>query len=814
MNVPCRHCGEKCPPDPITVQGENFCCQGCSVVFSILSENNLLDFYTHNENAGLKQNTGSSENYSHLDEPSVAASIVDFQNDKVVRVRLHLPTIHCSSCLWLLENLHRIEPAIVHVNVLFGSKEAQITYRADRLSLRTLSELLARIGYPPTFNRTSSDRVGRDDPNRGLIIRVGIVGFLFGNIMLMSFPEYLTHDAEVLGKYGKAFAWINLILAIPVIVVGARQYFVSAWKGLRMRRLNIDVPIAIGISAIFVRSVIEIVSGSGPGYLDSMAGLVFFLLVGRWFQGRMHHQLSFDHDHRSYFPLAVTRISEEGEQSILINELEIGDLIRVRTGEIIPADSLLLSSVGYIDNSFITGESDENVYTKDQRVYAGGKNGGGALKLQVMKKVDQSYLTSLWNSSAFQKQKNELGSMVDIAARYFTPTILLISITTLVYWYFHDPSLMWHAFSAVLIIACPCALALTIPFTLGHARYILGRAGLYARNVSTLENLSQVRDFVLDKTGTLTESSSAELEFVGDDLSRIERFALQKLAAQSSHPVSRAIAGALQPGDIILEEVRELAGAGIMGKADDMELRLGSSEFTNNQNPVGLTDGGTWVSINGARRGYFLVKKKLRANIPDLINELKAIGDLHLISGDNEEQASEMENLLGAQAIMRFNQKPEDKMVYIGSLQGQGCKVAMIGDGLNDAGAFKQSDVGIAIVDDVHGFSPACDLILRADSLVLLSNAISYVKRCMDVVRMSILLSFAYNVVGILFAVQGLLSPVVAAVLMPLSSISIMAIGTTGSQLIAGKMGLLKNDSGGNISVSKEPERSKSPALI
>lgn len=806
MSKPCQHCGEPCPPS--SSEKDTFCCTGCRTVYDLLSANDLLDFYTLDQDAGRNQRNSTPSDLSFLDEESIAETLYQFDNGQVATIKLKLPTIHCSSCLWLLENLHRIDKGITRVNVLFGTKEAFITFRKSEITLRALAELLSRIGYPPDFNRAVGRENSSASGSKQLLIRIGVVGFLFGNIMLMSFPEYLTHDEEILGRHGRSFAWINLILSIPILFLGAREYFISAFRGIRTLRLNIDVPIALGISAIFIRSLFEIISGTGPGYLDSMAGLVFFLLVGKWYQSRLHEHLSFDHDHKSYFPLAVTKVTDGLEESILIASLKPDDTIRVRSGELIPADSELLSDRATVDNSFITGESVDKRYQLSDKLFAGARNVGKAIDLRVIREVDESYLTSLWNAPAFQKPRSDRALWTDRAAVYFTPIILIIALITLVYWGIQDPSRMWYAFASVLIIACPCALALTVPFTLGHARYVLGKRGIYSRNVATLERLSEVKNMVFDKTGTLTKSEVEVTGFSGTKLSEESQMAIQAVAAQSGHPNSRAIARKLPAGSIEVSEINEIPGEGIEGVLNSDHIRIGSSTFVGDHGSQG-----TFVSINGEVVGHFTFRKQLRREVRSLIDELKGTMRLHLLSGDDRQQEKEMKELLGPDAALHFHQKPADKMNYISTLQDREGATAMVGDGLNDAGAFKQSDVGIAVVEDIHGFSPACDLIIRADRLDQIPHLLQYVNKCRNVVRSAIGISFIYNIIGISFAAQGLLSPVIAAILMPLSSVSIIIYGTIGSHMMAKKSGLTATDHAMMRAPRQQVDKTPTPAL-
>ncbi|MEO1715224.1 MAG: HAD-IC family P-type ATPase, partial [Bacteroidota bacterium] len=354
-------------------------------------------------------------------------------------------------------------------------------------------ELLASIGYAPTISLESSEQSQKRPVDRKLYFQLGVAGFAFGNIMLMSFPEYLGMQQHPDHSIVQLFGYLNILLALPVLLYSGGDYLRSAFLGLRHFHLNMDVPISLGMLALFTRSAYEILAGVGAGYMDSLAGFIFFLLIGKWFQQRTYQHLSFERDFRSYFPIAATVIEEEEERIVPVKDLEIGQVIRIRNGELIPADGKLMEGKGLIDYSFVTGEAQPVSKVASESLFAGGRQTGGAITVELKKRVDQSYLTSLWNDQAFQKEVHgQTSRLADRVAQYFTAAILLIAAGTLMYWLPKDWTTAINAFSSVLIIACPCAVALSVPFTFGNSMRILAKQGFFLKNVETIESLSEI----------------------------------------------------------------------------------------------------------------------------------------------------------------------------------------------------------------------------------------------------------------------------------------------------------------------------------
>ena len=516
----CAHCGDHCEDSTITSEEEIFCCLGCRTVFEIIHENGLDAYYRLESQPGLslKHNRGK-DYFGFLDNPLIRRKLLSFESAGISKINLYIPSIHCSSCIWLLENLYTLHKGVSKSEVNFPKKELFIDYDPSQISLRELVELLSSLGYEPELSLEDSidENKMKDRSNRILLIKIGVAGFCFGNIMLLSFPEYLGLDLLLEDDFGKFFSLVNILFALPVVFYSAWGYYDAAFRGLLHRSMSIDVPIAIGIFTLFFRSIYEVISQTGPGYFDSLSGLVFFLLIGKWFQNRTYASLLFDRNYKSYFPIAVTRLLENGTESIQIEELKEDDIILIRNGELIPSDAELLSEEAYIDNSFVTGESKPVVMHKGDYIYAGGRQKGSAIRLLVRKEVSQSYLTQLWNDEAFSKNK-VLGRkvLVDKISKHFTWIVLGIAISSSLFWLFYDPAKVINVFTAVLIVACPCALALSTPFAVGTALRILGRNGCYLKNGEIVEEIRTINHIVFDKTGTITYNNEGGTRFNGD----------------------------------------------------------------------------------------------------------------------------------------------------------------------------------------------------------------------------------------------------------------------------------------------------------
>lgn len=551
--------------------------------------------------------------------------------------------------------------------------------------------------------------------------------------------------------------------------------------------MNIDAPIALAILVTFIRSVYEVWSGTGGGYFDSMTGIVFFMLLGRVLQDKTYQQLSFDRDFTSYFPLAVTALKEGVQTPTRLPDIKIGDTLLIHNEELVPADGILVRGKALIDYSFVTGESALVPKETGEIVYAGGRQSGSNIELLVVKEVAQSYLTRLWSKEEFQQEAAEKSkSFVHRVSKYFTWMVLSVAITAGISWWVYDPGKIPDAVTAVLIVACPCALLLSNTFTNGNVLRILSANGLYLRSAQTIEDIAGAGHIVFDKTGTLTSAHLQEITYSGISLTARQQQAIGALAAQSQHPLSRMIADHIGKNTRIpVEGFGEIPGQGIAGFVDDELISIGSKQFVTGKKESSDGHQEVFVAIDNKTFGSFIFHNNYRHEVPALLSKLSEKFRLSVISGDNAAEGKRLALLLGKNADVLFHQSPEDKLDYIRQLQQQGEKLIMIGDGLNDAGALKQSNAGIAITEDSNNFTPASDAILEAKQLSKLDRFIQLCKTNKRIVVASFVLSIVYNIVGLYFAVQGVLSPLVAAILMPASSLSILLISFGGSNLAA-----------------------------
>ncbi len=801
-DIICSHCGETCDSDSIKSETMVFCCIGCKTVYEILSENNLCNYYDLNKNAGVSlKSKNFSGKYDYLEEPKIEAAILDFKSANINKVTLYLPSVHCSSCIWLLENFQKIQNGVYYSQIDFLQKKLNLSYDPTKTTLKIIVELLATLGYEPQINLSSAKKeIKNNSENQKLLLKIGLVGFCMGNIMLLSFPEYFHLNLNIKSDVilQKFFLYLNFLLSLPVYFYGSSDYLKKAWlsakeliKGQSVY-LSVDFPIALGISALFFRSTYETIVLNQAGYWDSLSGLVFFLLLGKWVQQTTFGYLSFERNYTSYFPLAVKVIKSNTQHSYInIDELTKDQIIEIRNEELIPADSILISGTGLIDYSFVTGESIPTEVNLGEKVYAGGKQIGNTIQLEIEKPVSKSYFTQLWNNEAFNKKKaTNPTHLADVFSKYFTFIAVSIACFTAVYWHYHNPELQWSAFTAVLMVACPCALTLSMPFTMGAVLRIFGKNKFYVKNQDVIQHLNEIDVVVFDKTGTLTTGKDSEINYKGIPLSETQQKDIKTLVSQSLHPLSKALNSLWNTdikSDVTPKNYEEIKGKGISGHINENKIRLGSEVWILGKESI-LDHQKTTVhvEINLKYLGYFEITTPTREGIEKLFIDLNSKYELALLSGDNAASAKQFEKYFN-EKNMHFRQSPQDKLDFVKKLQEEGKKVLMVGDGLNDAGALKQSDVGIVIAEDAHAFTPACDAILDADGFKKIFDFLNFGKIALNTVKISFLLSLIYNFLAITWAASGSLSPIKAAIFMPISTITVVGLAVLLTEYFAHK---------------------------
>jgi len=782
----CYHCGEDLPKVKYQLDDKGFCCAGCMAVFKILSENNLCNYYVYNSTPGQRfKNDGHLE---YLEEPKIIDQLLDYKHESSSIITFYIPAIHCSSCIWLLEHLYKINPAIFSSRIDFLKKQVTISFNHEEISLRQLVETLNQIGYEPLISLQDVVKAHSSSVDKALVLKIAVSGFLMGNVMLFSFPEYFGLSGFE-KQFQSLFGWLNLAFSIPAAFYCGHDYFISAITSIRHKHINLDTPLALIIAVLFLRTAFEIIFSIGPGFADTLTGLVFLLLMGKWLKQRTYHHISFDRDYRSYFPIAVTTLKNDKEKPVSINEIKIGDRLWIRSGELVPADAILMKGDAWMDMSFVTGESAPVHKVLGEIIYAGGRQTSEAIELEVIKPVSQSYLTGLWNKDNY-KNDTEKQNFNDTVAKYFSLGVFLIAFAATTYWLLqNDSHKAWSAFTAVIIVACPCVLALSTPFTLSAILSVFDKKGFYVKNTDAVEELAKSDTLIFDKTGTLTSNENAEIDFNGS-LTGEEKIIVASLLRNSIHPLSRHILKALNVESFYsLNDYKELLGKGLYAQINNHTIYAGHlSMLPITIKSVGET--GVNIVIDHTYKGCFDIKQQWRPGLVQLVSKLSKF-KLQVLSGDTDNDRWMLDTIFTKNTTIRFRQSPHQKLDAVLQLQHQGNKVMMLGDGLNDAGALKQSNFGIAITDNINNFTPGCDAILKGSAINLLPNFIQLGKDGLKIIKTSFAIAIAYNCIGIYFAVQGTLYPLVAAVLMPISTVTIISFTTLATRWFARKNKLI-----------------------
>lgn len=769
----CAYCESVCDSDIVHLNNQHYCCYGCATLSDVVARMKHAPV-----DIALK--------YKQLDLPESFNELVDYQNDKLYKIAISLPAIHCSSCIELLEDLPSFMNGVLSCHVNFEQRRCTVSIRKN-VPLSAVAQLLDDIGYPPQISVSQKRNDAEKAINRTNLLKLALAGFCFGNIMLFSLPHYFGLGVTNQLFFTRLFSVLSMVLSLPVVAYAGRDYLTSAYKALSAGKLHINVPIAIGILSLFGWSFYEILSGAGIGYLDSLAGLIFFLLIGKWFQHKVYDHVSYHRNVQDFIPLVVRKLVHQQEEWVRIDSLEKGDIVRVKNEEIIPVNGILLKGIGRVDYAFITGESVPEPVQHLGAVYAGGCQESGELDIQLSEKPSIEKLWSTWSTNSEVKEFRN--SWLDAISHYFTLGVLAIALVAGAVWGFIDMSRAIFVFSAVLIVACPCALALSAPFTYGNILRVFSKNNFFLKNANAIFTLGEIQHIVLDKTGTMTEKEALLVSFEGGELTAMDKQLIAAVTNQSTHPLSSIITHYLKGVDFLPTlHFKEEQGKGVEATVGGKFIKIGSSSWLNAADTSKATS--VYVSIDEELIGHFRIQAKYRTGLETILNRLSTMVSLSVLSGDTDGEKSALHHLFPGFKMLKFKLKPAQKAQLISELQTQE-KVMMIGDGLNDSAAIQRGDMGVALTENLNGFYPGSDAVLLSDSFEQLPEMVALAKYAKKIVRWSFLFSLMYNVTGVGFAVLGLLTPVIAAILMPLSSISVVLLVTVLVRLKSQKLNLI-----------------------
>lgn len=729
-------------------EDHQFCCTGCATASAML-EGEGLD----GPSATLVQK------YAHLEAAEASEGLQQYDSTHA-QWDVQLPAIHCTSCLILLERMHTWLEGVWDVRVQFSAKSATIRFNPETLPISLLAAWLDFVGYPPSL-------LAKKEVNRREINRLGVAGFAMGNAMMSAFPEYFGLDQEGFAALLTFFRFSTALFATISLVYAGKSYLSGAYKAVRSAQWSLDIPIALGMIALWSWSAYLLLTGRSGGYFDSLSGLIFFLLIGKWLQGKTYSALSFERTVTDFLPIAV--FSEPHQSFVRLEKLQPGTVFQVPFDGIVPVPATLIEPAT-VDYSFITGETDPQHLQTGASILVGARNAGSTLRARTESAAQTKDIEQLWKD----KRDQNTGWVSEKITAIFTLSVLILAASGGLIWAYLDPSRALEIAVSVLIIACPCALSLAAPFAYGTASAVLAKNGLYLKSGRSLAQLSKVKHIFWDKTGTLTaqDASGTLSNPLSNDLLPIFRAGLSR----STHPVSQSLLAALGPGPTsLIQTWSEHPGSGLEFTDELGHLyRVGSGKWLDQPN------GPTYLMQDSDVLATFDQTLEYRKTMEPVFAQLQEMGMDHtMISGDRPRTLPETWRPF-FDGRTYFEQSPTQKSEKVQPIEG----TLFLGDGLNDVEAIESADVGLAVVEDAVGYFPKSDGVVFAQSLPALPQSIRYARQVYKLVKWAYALSLAYNLIGLTFALSGSLSPVVAAILMPISSISVVLFSSLGAHLL------------------------------
>lgn len=799
----CAHCGLTVPYGLVRAQEtEQFCCAGCRQVYTLVREWGFDQYYrlVHQQQGALEPARVSGRTFEDFDDPQLQAVASDVLGGDRRRTRLYLEGVHCAACVWLVEKLPAVLAGVDDVRLNYGSAVAEVTWRPGQTRLSTIGRALDRLGYTPHVHQASRLQDARRAEDRATLARLGVAAACAMNLMFMSGALYAGDASGMAAQYQLFFRWFSLLVAVPVMTYSARPFFQTALAGLRAGIVHIDLPIAVGLAIGALASTWNVVTGHGPLWFDSLAMLTTALLGARQLQRSAQRAAleRADSLRGVAFLEFARRIEGDGPDAVSVEvpltALTPGDRVEVRCGELVPVDGVVLTGQSSLDNAIITGESVPVPVNAGDLVHAGATN----LSARLLVRVDAAgagtrvgALLALVQEALVQKPA--LLQRTDALARRFVTTLLAVSVAAVaVAWWQHSLDIGITRVVALLVVSCPCALGLSVPLAMSVSLMRAARSGIFIKNSDAIDRLQHVQMVILDKTGTLTEGHAAVARWHGSDLARDLARALE---AQSAHRVARAFQhGARTALHLVrhVDDVEEAAGLGISGRLDGHLVRVGSRAY---MDAAGVTpdadcdaageamlaDGlsPVFVAMDGRVAGVAGIGDALRPDAYDTVRRLRDRGVHVLIaSGDHPGVVARIGAELGLpDADARGGLTPEAKRDLVASLvsarKGPG-SIVMVGDGVNDAAALALADVGVAVQGGMGASIVASDIVLTREGVRPLLDIIDGARRLRGVIRRNISFSLVYNICASSLALAGFVGPLLAAVLMPLSSLIVV----------------------------------------
>ena len=785
----CFHCGEPVPTTlelSVTIDGEPraMCCQGCCAVASLIAGSGLESFYRQRTNYNERpaaDEPSQREQYAVYDDPALAATFSTTDNEGQVEASLLLGGISCAACTWLIEHSLTRLAGVSRALVNLQQSRLDIAFDPAQVSLSAIFSHIDDLGYRPRPYHTDAARQQSQQQYRADLRRLAVAGL---GMMQVGMFAIALHAGDIQGmeaNYQALLRWVSLPVAGFVVFYSASSFFSSAWRHLKRGALVMDLPVSLAIGLAFAASVWATLSGSGQVYFDSVVMFTFLLLLARFLERRSQQRQLFTwSDAQNSLPSAATVRRNEQWVTVPRMQLQPRDTILIKAGESVPVDARIMQGSSEVKEDAFNGEHLPRAVKTGDIIYAGTVNVEAALQAQVLVDYKDSRLAALQRSvESAQLSKPRLTILADRIASWFIAGILLVTVgTALAWWQIAPDQAFWIALS-VLVISCPCALALATPAALTNAANALRSSGIIVRTENALESLSGCTHLVFDKTGTLTEGTLTVAEV--SPLGEMDRDTILSIAAAlqrySTHPVASAFATVDAANGC--EQVEYCVGAGLEGRFKGQAYRVGSLSFCRALAPAFPEPPHTnlyWIGLcrEGVPLAWIGLNDSQRQEAAAVVNTVKSRGlQVELLTGDSSAQGPVLARKLSIETVTT-NQTPQQKMTHVTQLQAEGAAVAMVGDGLNDAPVLGLADASFAVSGATDLARSQADFVIVGGNLGKIIETLDKARQCRRIVRQNLVWALGYNVCAIPLAALGFVPPWAAAIGMSLSSLLVV----------------------------------------
>lgn len=793
----CFHCSLPVPKNTlyhVEIDGVEhaMCCPGCQAVAKAIVDGGLTSFYQYRTDTSPMARAAVPEVLQELtlyDKPELQKTFVSTDDQNFKQASLILEGIVCAACVWLNERHISALPGVVEFRVNYSSHRARVKWDDSQIHLSDILQAIASIGYlAHPFDAGRQEEVYKKERSNALK-RLAIAGLGAIQVMMLAVALYAGDYSGMDAGLETFMRWVSLFIATPVVFYSARSFFSSAWRDLKVHQLGMDVPVSLAIGLAYAASCWATVTRSGEVYFDSVTMFTFFLLAGRFLEmGARQKAGQAAEELVKLLPAMATRVTDDGDETIVVSELSSGDKVRIKPGDSIPADGVIIEGRSSIDESLLTGESHPLAKTITDKVIGGTVNIESPLLVEVQEVGEDTVLASIQRLlDRAQLEKPSIAKTADKVAAVFVGFLLVLVSLVAMWWWQHDPDQAFWIALSLLVVTCPCALSLATPAAMTAATGSLTRLGVLTTRGHALETLAKVTHVVLDKTGTLTKGQLAlESMQVFSDIS--EQHSLNIAAALelgSEHPVAKVfLQNASNPNTVVAKEIEAVPGQGVTASINGKQFRLGNAAYVadvvnlsaSNLNAENQPQHATEIFLANEENllAAFYLSDELRAQAAESVQAMKAMGkQVWLVSGDNEAAVSYIAGQVGIENT-RHSMKPEGKLAVIHELQAQGEIVAMIGDGVNDAPVLAAAQVSIAMGGGTQLAQASADMVLLSEHLPHLVDAIKMAQRSVSIVHQNLSWALIYNLLALPLASMGYVAPWMAAIGMSASSLIVV----------------------------------------